>query len=146
MKSLWSIGLLSMLLILAACASEPDAETTAVEPEMTDMAEPTEAVDADALSGTWTGDWGPSVEHRNPVTVNLMQDGMNVTGTINPGDQDIQLTSGTFDPDTGMVMLEAQAEGRGGVLNYTIEGQVTGNTFSGTWTHENGEGTFSVMR
>ena len=144
MKSLWSIGLLALLLTFSACASEPEAETAA-EPAMADMADATEA--ADALSGTWTGDWGPSAEHRNPITVELALDGMNVTGTINPGDQDITVTNGSFDPATGTVTLEAAATNfRGEEVHYTIEGQVDGNTFSGDWTHESGSGTFSVMR
>jgi hypothetical protein len=72
---------------------------------------------------------------------------MNVAGTINPGDQDISVTSGSFDPATGMVTLEAAATNfRGEEVHYVIEGQVDGNTFSGDWTHETGSGTFSVMR
>lgn len=143
MKSLWSIGLLAVLLTFSACASEPEAET-ATEPAMNDTAD---AADADPVSGTWTGDWGPSAEHRNPVTVDLALDGMNVTGTINPGDQDIMVTSGTFDPASGTVTLAAAATNfRGEEVHYTIEGQISGNTFSGDWTHESGSGTFSVMR
>ncbi len=143
MKSFWSIGLLAVLLTFSACASEPEAGTAA-EPAMADAPD---TADADPLSGTWTGDWGPSAEHRNPVTVELALDGMNVTGTINPGDQDIMVTSGTFDPATGAVTLEAAATNfRGEEVHYTIEGQVDGNTFSGDWTHESGSGTFSVMR
>ena len=141
MKSLWSIGLFAVLLTFSACASEPEAET-ATEPAMADAADA-----GDVLSGTWTGDWGPSAEHRNPITVELALDGMNVTGTINPGDQDIMVTNGHFDPATGEVTLEAAATNfRGEEVHYTIEGQVDGNTFSGDWTHETGSGTFSVMR
>ena len=40
---------------------------------------------ADPLSGTWTGDWGPSASDRNPVTVELKWDGTVLTGTVNPG-------------------------------------------------------------
>jgi hypothetical protein len=145
MKSLLSVGFLSVLLILPACATEPEP-APAPEPEaMTDAADPADP--ADPLTGAWTGDWGPSAEHRNPVTLDLTLDGTALTGTINPGDESIELTSGTFDPATGMVMMEAQATNfQGAEVHYVIEGQVVGNTFSGDWVHENGQGTFSVMR
>ena len=39
----------------------------------------------DPLSGTWTGDWGPSTQDRNQVTVELKWDGKILTGNVNPG-------------------------------------------------------------
>ena len=39
----------------------------------------------DPLSGTWTGDWGPSPGDRNEVTVELKLDGGTLTGVVNPG-------------------------------------------------------------
>ena len=39
----------------------------------------------DPLSGTWTGDWGPSERDRNQATVELKWDGKALTGTVNPG-------------------------------------------------------------
>ena len=37
------------------------------------------------LSGTWSGDWGPTAAQRTHLTIVLNWDGKAVTGTINPG-------------------------------------------------------------
>ena len=57
-RSLLLLSVLSLLLVLGACASEP-AKTT--EPAATDTAAAPDA-SADPLTGTWKGDWGPTAE------------------------------------------------------------------------------------
>jgi hypothetical protein len=52
----------------------------------------------DPLSGTWTGDWGPSATDRNQVTVELKWDGNRLIGTVNPGANAVELKKATFDP------------------------------------------------
>jgi hypothetical protein len=68
---------------------------------------------ADPLSGTWTGDWGPSAGDRNMVSVELKLSGTAVTGTVkstSPARPDVALTKSTFTPATGVVHLEAEAK------------------------------------
>src|SRR5215510_9175406 len=94
---------------------------------------------ADPISGTWTGDWGPSPSDRNQVTVELKLEGRNLTGTVNPGPNAIPLQKSTFDPATGAVHMEADAKNpRGGAaIHYVIDGKVASGTMTGSWNHDN---------
>lgn len=105
------------------------------------------ALVADPLSGTWTGDWGPSASDRNPVTVELKWDGKTLTGTVNPGPNAVVLQKCTFDPKTGAVHMEADAKNRRGAdIHYVIEGKVENATMSGSWNHDNRKGDFKITK
>lgn len=105
------------------------------------------AIGADPLSGTWTGDWGPSASDRNAVTVELKWDGKALTGTVNPGPSAVVLQKCTFDPKTGAVHMEADAKGRrGNDIHYVIDGKVENNTMTGTWNHDNRKGDFKISK
>jgi uncharacterized protein (DUF2147 family) len=143
-RSLLLLSVLSLLLVLVGCASEPAKTET---PAAAEPAAAAPDASADPLSGTWKGDWGPSAEHRNPVTLELKLDGTNVTGTINPGPDAVALTKGSFAKDTGMVTLEAEAKDHAGkAVHYMIEGKVEGSNLSGTWTHDDKKGDFKVAK
>jgi hypothetical protein len=45
------------------------------------------------LTGTWSGDWGPTPTERHHLTIVMNWDGKNVTGTINPGPDATPITS-----------------------------------------------------
>jgi len=63
-RSLLLLSVLSLLLVLVGCASEPaKTETPAPEAAAPEAAAPDAS--ADPLSGTWTGDWGPNAGDRN---------------------------------------------------------------------------------
>jgi hypothetical protein len=101
----------------------------------------------DPLSGSWSGDWGPSPRDRNDVTLELKWDGHELSGTVNPGPNAIALTSASFDPETGMVKMSAEAPGRrGATYQYSIEGKLEGDAMSGTWNHDNNEGDFKITK
>ena len=101
----------------------------------------------DPLSGTWTGDWGPSASDRNTVTVELKWDGKVLTGTVNPGPNAVVLQKSTFDPKTGAIHMEADAKGRrGNDIHYVIDGKVENNTMTGTWNHDNRKGDFKITK
>jgi hypothetical protein len=124
------------LFVLASCssASAPGAAESAA------------AAAADP-SGTWSGDWGPTAEHRNNVTVELRWDGSNLNGTLNPGPSAIQLGKASFDSDTGAITMEAEAKGHdGNMVHYRIEGKVDGSTMMGNWAHEKGRGDFKIAK
>jgi hypothetical protein len=104
---------------------------------------------ADPLSGTWTGDWGPNAQDRNTVNVDLKLDGKTVTGTvhsINYQRPDVTLQKSTFDPATGAVHLEADANGRGGAVHYVIDGKLANGSISGSWNHGNVKGDFKLTK
>lgn len=140
-RSLLFLSILSLVLILAACASEP--ATAPADEAVTPAPDAT----ADSVSGTWTGDWGPTETHRNNVSLDLKLDGTNVTGSVNPGPDAVALTSGSFSPDTGMIKMEADAPGAGGAtVHFMIEGKVEGTTMSGTWMHDDKKGDFKLTK
>ena len=140
-RSLLSLSALSVLLILGACASEP--ATTEPAPEVAAAPD----ASADPLSGTWTGDWGPTPDHRNPVTLELKWDGTALSGTVNPGANAIALSKASFAADTKMVMMEADAKGHTGeTVHYTIEDKVEGTGMSGSWMHGDKKGDFKITR
>ena len=102
---------------------------------------------ADPLSGTWTGDWGPSAADRNTVTVELKWDGKALTGTVNPGPNAVVLQKCTFDAKTGAIHMEADAKGRrGNDIHYVIDGKVENITMTGSWNHDNRKGDFKITK
>lgn len=100
---------------------------------------------ADPISGSWSGDWGPSPGDRNQVTVDLKWDGKALTGTVNPGPNAVQISKATFDPKTGVVHMEADVK-RGTTIHYVIDGKVEKNTMSGSWNHDNRKGDFRITK
>ena len=102
---------------------------------------------ADPLTGTWVGDWGPSPEDRNQVTLELKWDGKNLAGTVNPGPNAVALLKSTFDPKTNAVHFEADTKNRRGApIHYVIDGKVVKDTMTGTWNHDNRKGDFKVTK
>ena len=103
---------------------------------------------SDPLSGTWTGDWGPSPGDRNQVTVELKWDGKTLTGNVNPGPNAVQIAKSTFDPATGAVHMEADAKSpRGGAaIHYVIDGKVANGTMTGSWNHDKSKGDFKISK
>ena len=100
------------------------------------------------LTGTWTGDWGPSATQRNHVTIVMNWDGKNVTGLINPGPDSIGLTSVFVDPTTWTVRIEADTKDK---LHISAEGKLEDlgsyhRTIKGSWTQGSTKGDFKIAR
>ena len=110
------------------------------------LAVPGSLAQSDPVSGTWSGDWGPSTYDRNDVVLELAWDGSSLKGIVNPGPNAIELSSASFDPTTGMVKMEADAPSFRGEIHYTIEGTLDGETITGSWGHDNVNGDFTIMK
>jgi hypothetical protein len=131
-RHLFTVCLVSSLLILAACKGSSD-KPTAARP--------------DALAGTWSGDWGPSAQERNTVVLELKWDGANLTGTVNPGPDAVALGRVSFNSATNTLTMEADAKRSGGaIVHYVIEGKVAGKTIAGSWTHDDRTGDFTITK
>ncbi len=102
----------------------------------------------DPITGTWTGDWGPSKTDRNQVTVQFKFDGKSLTGTVNPGPNAVQLMKSTFDPKTGAVHMEADAKNEmgAGMVHFIVDGKLDKTTMSGTWNHDKVKGDFKITK
>jgi hypothetical protein len=139
-RSLVYLFAASTLFLLTACSPAAEPEPPAAPPPAADAP-------ADPLTGTWTGDWGPSASDRNPVTLELRWDGTSLTGTVNPGPEAVQIINASFNRDTGAITMEADAQGRGGATyHYTIEGTVEGAMMSGAWGHDTVKGDFRLTK
>ena len=102
---------------------------------------------SDPISGTWSGDWGPTRFDRNPVTVNLKWDGKILTGNVNPGPNAVAIKNGTFDAKTSTLHMEADARGRGNqTIHYVVDGKLNKDTLSGSWNHDNRKGDFKITK
>lgn len=104
------------------------------------------------LKGTWLGTWESNDVHGDSVFLVLDWDGKNITGTINPGTDDISIGKATLDPDGWVVALEAEAkDGSGQTIHYMIEGHIEhlelpNRSIIGTWKSERGRGALNVSR
>jgi hypothetical protein len=103
---------------------------------------------ADPITGTWTGDWGPSASDRNPVTVEFKLDGKTLTGNVlPPNGTPIPIQKGTFDSATGAIHMEADAMGRGNAtIHYVVDGKLANNVLTGSWNHDNRKGDFKITK
>jgi len=113
---------------------------------------PAAAQEGHPLKGSWLGTWGPSKTHSNDVLFVLNWDGKNITGTINPGTDNIPIKNATLNPDTWVVRFEADAKDKAGnTLNYVIEGKIENLAFhnrsiTGTWKHQKESGPLKISR
>lgn len=104
------------------------------------------------LSGTWSGDWGPSTTQRNHLTIVLNWDGKNVTGTINPGPNAVAIGGVFLDVTNWTVRVEADAKDAAGkVTHIAAEGRIEDlasyhRRLVGTWTQGDTKGDFRVTR
>ncbi len=104
------------------------------------------------LTGSWSGDWGPTKTNRNRVLLDLDWDGKAITGRMNPGPDAVVIQKATLDVATWMVRLEAEAKDKAGQsVRYLIEGKlenigVPNRVITGTWTQGSVKGDFRVVR
>ena len=105
------------------------------------------AVSNDAPSGTWSGDYGPDADRRDPITVDLHWEDTNLRGAVRAGPRSLPLTKASYQRDTGAISMEFDAQGNNGrTVHYMIDGKVAGNTMSGTWSHDEQHGDFKVTK
>src|SRR4030095_10189354 len=77
------------------------------------------------LTGTWSGDWGPSTTQRNHITLVLNWDGKNVTGVMNPGPDAVMLSQVFLDVTNWTVRIEADGKDQTGkAVHITAEGKL----------------------
>src|SRR5437667_756248 len=99
---------------------------------------------ADPLTGTWKGDWGPSPTDRNAVIVELKWNSKTLTGTVNPGPEAITIDKASFDPKTMKIHLEITKTSPNFV--YVVDGVVEKDKMTGSWSRPNRKGDFQLTR
>lgn len=104
------------------------------------------------LTGTWSGDWGPTSTQRNQITLVMNWDGKNVSGLINPGPNSIPLASVFLDVTNWSVRIEADAkDASGNSVHISAEGKLEDlgsyhRTIKGSWTQGTTKGDFKITR
>jgi hypothetical protein len=104
------------------------------------------------LTGTWYGDWGPSADHRNQITLVIEWDGKAASGIINPGPDVIPIKVITLDSRSWTVHIEADAKDQQGrTVPFVADGKLENigswkRSLSGTWSHGNVKGDFKIAR
>jgi hypothetical protein len=116
------------------------------------LAAPAFAQEGYPLTGTWSGDWGPSATQRTHLTLVMNWDGHKVSGEINPGPHSIPLASVYLDVTNWTVRIQADTkDNSGNPLHITAEGKLDDlgsihRKISGTWQEGKIQGDFRVAR
>jgi hypothetical protein len=110
------------------------------------------------LTGTWSGDWGPSKDKRERLLVQMQYDGKQVIGTINPGANGIPLKTVTVIPgseaEPGIWTIKMEAEGKdssGKPVTVMVDAKLENlgsfnRVLTGTWTEGGVKGDFKLTR
>jgi hypothetical protein len=104
------------------------------------------------LTGTWSGDWGPTPTQRTHLTLVMSWDGKNVSGTLNPGPDAVSLASVFLDVTNWTVRIEADGKDQSGkAVHISAEGKIedlssSHRKLSGSWTQGAAKGDFKLTR
>jgi hypothetical protein len=113
---------------------------------------PVAAQEGHPLKGSWLGTWAGNKTHGNDVLLILNWDGKNITGTVNPGTDNMPIKNATLNPEGWVVHLEADAKDKAGAaLTYVIDGKLEdlrlpNRSIVGTWKSQRESGAFKVGR
>jgi hypothetical protein len=122
----WSFGVLAVALVLPIVAQE-----------------------GYPLKGSWIGTWAGNATHGDDVLIIMNWDGKAVSGMINPGTDNIPISTATLDPNGWKVHIEADAKDKN--VKYVIDGaikslELPSRSIEGTWTNGKGKGKFEIKR
>ena len=104
------------------------------------------------LTGTWSGDWGPSLTERNHINLVMEWDGNEIGGFILVGVVSIPIETVALDVTGWTVRLEANGEdASGNAVEIAAEGQLEDigsahRMITGTWRQGAIEGDFMITR
>lgn len=99
-----------------------------------------------APSGTWSGDYGPDADRRDPVTLDLRWEDTTLRGTVHAGPRSLEISKASFKPDTGAISVEFEAQANGRTVRYSVNGKVEGKYMTGTWSRDGQQGDFRVTK
>jgi len=92
--------------------------------------------------GSWIGEWKGN-SNGESVLVVMNWDGKDITGIINPGTDNLQISKAELDPSDWSIKIEAG--------DYVIEGnfarlELPNRSIIGTWRNGNARGDFEIVR
>ena len=94
------------------------------------------------VKGSWIGEWEGNALGESILMV-MDWDGQKITGVINPGTDDLQISSATLNPDDWTIHIEAG--------DYVIDGkfnrlELPNRSITGTWKGDNDSGNIGIVR
>jgi len=99
--------------------------------------------------GSWLGYWGTSADDKTRMLLVLDWEDRQITGTINPGRNRVEVQKAEIDYDTWTLTIEADMPTEGGgtapfVATGKLEnlGSWVNRRYSGTYTHAGEQGVF----
>ena len=113
---------------------------------------PVVAQEGHPLKGSWIGTWAGNTVHGTDLFMVLDWNGKAITGTINPGQDNIAIKTATLNPDGWVFHFEAEGKDKAGaVVTYTVDGKIENlamhnRTVTGTWKSQRGSGAFKITR
>ena len=113
---------------------------------------PVAAQEGHPLKGSWIGTWAGNTVHGTDLFMVLDWNGKAITGTINPGQDNIAIKTATLNPDGWVFHFEAEGKDKAGaVITYTVDGKIENlamhnRTVTGTWKSQRGSGAFKITR
>jgi hypothetical protein len=140
-SALLLIAVISALAVMAvSCSSstKPSSTTRPISSTTGSAQAPTTTVATGGLSGTWSGQY--SGASQGTFTLTWQQSGSNLSGTITLSDPAVTL------PINGSVDGGAIRFGTVGSVGVTYSGSVSGNSMSGTYQSETGNGPWSATK
>jgi hypothetical protein len=115
-------------------------------------AAPLAAQEGHPLKGSWLGTWASSPNHADDVVVVLKWDGKAISGTVNPGTDNMAIKNATLNPDGWLVHFEADGKDKAGKpLNYVFDGKIENlglphRSIVGTWKDQSESGQLKISR
>ena len=102
------------------------------------------------LKGSWIGEWKGN-KAGDFLFLVLDWDGKNVTGTINPGQDDMKIKTAVLNPADWSVHIEADGKVDGKPVTYQLDGKIQNlelpsRSIVGTWKSQAGNGALEVVR
>ena len=113
---------------------------------------PVVAQEGHPLKGSWNGTWEGNTVHGNSVLLVLDWNGKTITGTVNPGTDNMVVKNATLNPDGWVFHFEADAKDKSGaVITYAVDGKIENlamhnRSITGTWKSQRGGGVFKIAR
>jgi hypothetical protein len=104
------------------------------------------------LKGTWVGTWEGNKANGDSVFLVMDWDGKAISGTINPGTDNMPITKASLNPEDWSVHVEADGKDKSGKsVHYVIDGKIehlelANRSIVGTWKSGEGNGAFDVSR
>src|ERR1700704_6258660 len=115
-------------------------------------ATPAAAQEGHPLKGSWIGTWAGNHNQGNDLLIVLNWDGKNITGTINPGTDNIPVKNATLNPEGWIVRFEDDSKDKSGKpITYVVEGKLANlplpnRTITGTWKNQEESGALKLAR